>query len=658
MEVLLDDVPAWLWQRFHDHAARIEAPHAFTPVVERWRRAHTLGAAADGAVPDDHLLRGPALREHSERAGALAAAATRTLDETQAFLAQRGYLLLLADPDGVVVSTRGGGAFADEARRVRLIEGACWSEAVRGTNAIGTALTEAQPTAVKGHAHYGRRFQNLVCYAAPICGPDGRVVGVLDATSSLERADDVVGFTVTAAARALEDALRQGAYASAGAAVARALTQAFERVRGPVLLIEPPGRIARANAAAHSLLGDAGGTRVQATLGLSFGVLLAEAADAAATGLALTVRGADGRPRTMRAFVDPIAAVDGSVIALVVYLEDRVGPAAARTLAPADPFAALFSADPAVDTALGFARTMAASTVPIMILAETGAGKELVASAIHRASPRRDGPFVAVNCGAIAPSLLESELFGYAPGAFSGAERAGRAGYLAEASGGTLFLDEVAEMPPAMQAALLRVLEDGTYRRVGEARPTHADVRIVTATCRDLPAAVAEGRFRQDLYYRLKGATVTLPALRARRDRVALAEHLVCELAARQGRRAPTLAPELAAWIETYPWPGNIRELKTVLDVALVLAGGAPALACAHLPPDLATTSTVAASPAVAPAVAAVPGRLDEVEAATVRQALAAAAGNVSAVAARLGVARSTVYRMMRRAGLRGDGDR
>jgi PAS domain-containing protein len=405
MEVLLDDVPAWLWQRFHDHAARIEAPHAFTPVVERWRRAHTLGAAADGAVPDDHLLRGPALREHSERAGALAAAATRTLDETQAFLAQRGYLLLLADPDGVVVSTRGGGAFADEARRVRLIEGACWSEAVRGTNAIGTALTEAQPTAVKGHAHYGRRFQNLVCYAAPICGPDGRVVGVLDATSSLERADDVVGFTVTAAARALEDALRQGAYASAGAAVARALTQAFERVRGPVLLIEPPGRIARANAAAHALLGDAGGTRVQATLGLSFGVLLAEAADAAATGLALTVRGADGRPRTMRAFVDPIAAVDGSVIALVVYLEDRVGPAAARTLAPADPFAALFSADPAVDTALGFARTMAASTVPIMILAETGAGKELVASAIHRASPRRDGPFVAVNCGAIAPSL-------------------------------------------------------------------------------------------------------------------------------------------------------------------------------------------------------------------------------------------------------------
>ena len=650
MEVQLDDVPAWLWQRFHDHAARIEAPQAFAPVVERWQRAHTLGAAADGAVPDDHLLRGPTLREHTERAGLITAAATRTLDETQAFLAERGYLLLLADPDGVVVSTRGGGAFADEARRIRLIEGACWSEAVRGTNAIGTALTESRPTVVKGRAHYGRRFHGLVCYAAPIAGPDGRVVGVLDATSSVDRIDDVVGFTVTAAARALEDALRQGAYASAGAAVARALTTAFERVRGPVLLIEPPGRVARGNAAAHALLGPVDGApRVQAVLGLGFAPLLAEALDPGARGLELAVRGADGRARPMRAMIDPIATVDGSVIALVVYLEDRPGRAGARGLpAPAiDPFAALFSADPAVDASLRFARTVAASTVPVMILAETGAGKELVASAIHRASPRKDGPFVAVNCGAIAPGLLESELFGYAPGAFSGAERGGRAGYLAEASGGTLFLDEVAEMPPAMQAALLRVLESGTYRRVGEATTAHADVRIVTATCRALPTLVADGRFRQDLYYRLKGATVTLPALRARRDRVALAAHLIEQLAARHGVPAPTISAELAAWIDAHPWPGNVRELKTVLDVALVLAAGAAELTCAHLPPDAAAAD--AADAAAPPA----PERLDEVEAAALRRALAEADGNVSAVAARLGVARSTVYRMMRRAGLR-----
>ncbi|MEZ4403266.1 MAG: sigma 54-interacting transcriptional regulator [Kofleriaceae bacterium] len=649
MEVQLDDVPAWLWQRFHDHAARVEAPRAFTPVVERWRRSQALGVAVDGPAPDERLLRGEALRLHTERAGALAATAARTLDQAQAFLAERGYLMLLADPDGVVVSTRGGGAFADEARRVRLIAGACWSEAARGTNAIGTALCEARPTAVLGHAHYGRRFHGLVCYASPVCGPDGRVVGVLDATSTLERADDVVGFTVTSAARALEDALRQGAYASAGSAVARALTQAFERVGGPVLLIEPPGRIARANGAAQAVLGvpERAG-RVQAVLGVGWSVLRAEAASPTAGGLALTLRDGDGRPQPMRAMVDPIAALDGSVIALVVYLESpraRPARAAPPAIGVADPFAALFSRDPGLDHALGFARRVAASDVPVMILAETGAGKELVATAIHQASLRRGRPFVAVNCGALAPSLLESELFGYAPGAFSGAERTGRAGYFAEASGGTLFLDEVAEMSPAMQAALLRVLEGGSYRRVGDAAVLHADVRIVTATCRDLPALVADGRFRQDLYYRLKGATVTLPPVRARADRLALARHLIELLAARRGAPAPTVDAALAAWIEAQPWPGNVRELKTVLDVALVLADGAPALGLAHLPPEPVAT------PAAAPTA---PHQLEEAEASVLRQALAACAGNVSAVAARLGVARSTVYRMMRRAGVRG----
>ena len=647
MEVSLDDVPAWLWQRFHDHAARVEAPAAFAPVIERWQRAHTLGADADGPDGEEHLVRGTALRDHLERADVITTVAERTLAETQAFLAARGYLLLLADPDGVVVATRGGGAFADEARRVRLIEGACWSEATRGTNAIGTALTEARPTAVVGHAHYGRRFHGLVCYAAPIAGPDGRLVGVLDATSTVERVDDVVGFTVTAAARALEDALRQGAYASAGAAVARALTQAFERVHGPVLLIEPPGRVARANAAAVELFGPLDdGARVQAVLGLGFRPLVA----AVGAGIELMVRDRAGRPRALRAHVDPIATLDGSTIALVVYLEERRATAPRVLPAPAiDPFARLFSRDPAVDRALGFARKVAPSTVPVMILAETGAGKELVASALHHASPRSAAPFVAVNCGAIAPGLLESELFGYAPGAFSGAGRDGRTGYLAEASGGTLFLDEVAEMPAAMQAALLRVLEDGTFRRVGDARPSHADVRIITATCRDLPALVADGRFRQDLYYRLKGATVALPPLRARADRLALAQHLIGELAARHGHAAaPTIDPLLAAWIEAYPWPGNVRELKTVLDVALVIADGAPVLELAHLPPDVVDAAVVAPA-------AASPARLEEVEAATLRQALSAAAGNISAVASRLGVARSTVYRMMRRAGLRAE---
>jgi len=646
--VFLDDVPVWLWRRFQGHAARVEAPRGFAPVLERWRRAQTLGAPVEGPPPDDELLRGEELRIHEDRAGALIASAARTLDETKGFLEARGYLLLVADPDGVVVATRGGGAFADEAQRVRLIEGACWSEASRGTNAIGTALVESRPTVVKGHAHYGRRFHGLVCYAAPIHGPDGGVLGVLDATSTVDRTDDVVAFTVNTAARALEDALRQGAYASAGSAVARALTQSFERVGGPVLLIEPPGRIQRANRGAATALGPIeSGTPVEAVLGLDWQALRAEAVRSASGGrIVLLPARHGGRARDARLIVDPIATLDGSVIALVAYVEPVSAVPSPRRprleAAPAlDPFARLFSADPALDAALALARRVAPSSVPVMLLAETGAGKELVARAIHDASRRARGPFVAVNCGAIAPTLLESELFGYAPGAFTGADKGGRAGTFADASGGTLFLDEVAEMSPAMQASLLRVLDDGSYRRVGDGRISHADVRIVTATCRDLPALVAAGTFRQDLYFRLKGATIALPPLRARRDRVELARHLVAALAADQGlAEAPSLSPALAAWIEGQPWPGNVRELKSLLEVVLVLAGGAPRLELAHLPPEPAPVAR-----------AAEPDRLDEIEDHVLRRALAEAGGNVSAAAERLGVARSTVYRMMRRHG-------
>ncbi|MBP6633969.1 MAG: sigma-54-dependent Fis family transcriptional regulator [Kofleriaceae bacterium] len=668
--VLLADAPSWLWTRFHDHAARVEVPRVFAPVVERWQRARGLGASAEGAAPEEHLLRGDALRAHADRASALTRAAEATLTEASGLLASRGYLLLLADADGVVVHTSGGGDFADEARRVRLIDGACWSEAARGTNAIGTALAEACPTVVTGGAHYGRAFHNLVCYAAPVCGPDGRVLGVLDATSTVDRADDLIGFTITSAARALEGVLRQGAYAHAGSAVSRALTRSLERVPGPVVLIEAPGRVAHGNDAARARFG-AGlvGATARGLLGLGWAELCAEAARPSAGGRPIVLRLAGGN-RGARLRVDPIAAHDGATIAVVAYLEAdeplrrprsearAVEPAGATASAGAGAdaaFARLYAGDPALRAALTFARRVAPSTVPVMLLAETGSGKELVAGAIHAASVRARGPFVAVNCGAISPALLESELFGYGAGAFTGASPSGRVGYLAEASGGTLFLDEVAEMPPAMQASLLRVLEDGTYRRVGESHTTRADVRIITATCRDLPAMVEGGRFRQDLYFRLKGATLVLPPLRARTDRVGLAHHLLGELAARRGQPAPALSPALQAWIGAQPWPGNVRELKSVLDVALVLADGDDPLDLHHLPPDpLAATAPAPALPALPRGDGGDgPARLDEVEAEVVRRALDAEGGNVSSVAARLGVARSTVYRMLRRAGLR-----
>jgi transcriptional regulator with PAS, ATPase and Fis domain len=467
-------------------------------------------------------------------------------------------------------------------------------------------------------------------------GLDGVPIAVLDATSRIECADAAVGLMVSRAARALEELIKLQAYASAGASVTRVLGRSLDRMRDPALLIEAPGVIARASTAARELLGpNIAGRDPSAVLGLAWSEMLAEALSPMPGGRPLLGRGASRRAWRMR--VDPVAAPGGAIVAMVVVLEP--GHARAHTTeigvrrAAPDPFAPIFAEDAAVEAAVTWSRRLATSDLPIMLLAETGAGKELFAQAIHAASPRAAGPWHAINCGSMSPSLLESELFGYAPGAFTGAERTGRTGLFHAARGGTLFLDEVAEMSPAMQAALLRVLETNTFRRVGDTRLERTDVRVVCATCRDLPALVAAGSFRQDLYYRLKGAIVRIPSLRERTDVLPLAAHLL-------GGEA-VLSPEAEESIARHSWPGNVRELKSVLAVARVAAAGGAWIDRAHLPPE------IAAAPLEAPAP------LDDIERDALVRALSEAGGNVSLAARRLGIARSTIHRMKRRHGLR-----
>ncbi|MCA8953172.1 MAG: sigma-54-dependent Fis family transcriptional regulator, partial [Planctomycetes bacterium] len=530
--LILDPAPTDLWLAFQAE------PRALTGhggIVAHWQRSRALGASPDGPRPEDALERGAALRDRTESLDALIARGRGVLERIAAVAHEHDYSLLLADADGVVLKAMGGGGFAAAARQVRLIEGAHWGEQTRGTNAIGTALAEQRPVFVRGSAHYARSYHELVCYAAPVRGPDGSIVGVLDATSVFDRDDRSMGFGVVAAALALEEVLRAHSFGRAGAQVVRALSRTLEHVATPAVLVVPPGRIARCNGAARELLGPHGvRAGLRQVLGLSFAEL---AAMAGRDGLCCTV---GPRRAPMRLHVDPIES-EGALIAALVLLEpvQRVSsspaPPPVRAVAAGGAFDALFAADAATRAALVFARKVAPSELPIMLLAETGSGKELVAQGIHRASGRGDRPFVAVNCGSIQPTLLESELFGYGPGAFTGAERRGHDGYLAAAGAGTLFLDEVAEMPLAMQAALLRVLETRSYRRVGETELRPAHCRIVCATCRDLPALVAAGQFRRDLYFRLRGATVTLPPLRRRSDIAALARHLLERVAETRG---------------------------------------------------------------------------------------------------------------------------
>lgn len=288
--------------------------------------------------------------------------------------------------------------------------------------------------------------------------------------------------------------------------------------------------------------------------------------------------------------------------------------------------------------------TIAASPSTVLILGETGTGKEVVARTIHDLSPRRARPFVAVNCGALPEALLESELFGYRAGAFTGAVR-DRPGRFAAAAGGTLFLDEIGEISPVVQVRLLRVLQERTYEPLGSNRSESADVRVIAATHRDLGRRMREGAFREDLYYRINVVRVELPPLRARREDIPLlAEQFTARFNRLQGRSVPGLAPEALSLLLAHDWPGNVRELENVIERAFILCGDGD-IRLAHLPADL-TARVTAAAPADLRAAR------DLLDTQSILTALRRNGFNRLAAARELGVHKSTLFRRIRQLGI------
>jgi len=330
----------------------------------------------------------------------------------------------------------------------------------------------------------------------------------------------------------------------------------------------------------------------------------------------------------------------------------REGSAARRRV-----LGALIGHSPAMQSLADQVERVLATDVAVAIFGESGTGKELVARAIHDGGSRSRGPFVAINCGAIPPSLQESELFGHERGAFTGATQT-RRGCFELARGGTLFLDELGEMSPSAQAALLRTLQEKTVRRVGGSAEVPVDVRIVCATRRDLKAEVAAGRFREDLYFRLVVYPIELPPLRSRREDVALlAEHALGRLQAEGAVRVRGVAPGALDALARYPWPGNVRELLNVMQRALLTCAGEE-ITRDDLPADIRFHPGAAAEPAGSPSGEeallvslccdgdrVLP--LEQIERFAIQRALGIADGNVRRAAAMLGIGRATLYRRL-----------
>jgi transcriptional regulator with PAS, ATPase and Fis domain len=307
--------------------------------------------------------------------------------------------------------------------------------------------------------------------------------------------------------------------------------------------------------------------------------------------------------------------------------------------------------DPAMSEVLRLIDLVANSDVSVVLLGETGVGKEVLAARVHAGSARASGPFVRINCAALADSLLESELFGHERGAFTGAVAA-KAGLFESAEGGTIFLDEIGETPAATQVKLLRVLETREVMRVGGLKPRAVDVRVVAATHRDLPERVAGGAFREDLWFRLNGMTIAIPPLRERKSEILpLAARFVREACARASRQEPAIAAEVRDRLVAYDWPGNVRELKTTMERAVVLAQGGQ-IDVEHVllsaPQQRSSTARVNRdTQPVMPAAASLPDAVSALEKQRIEEALRACNGNQTAAAKMLGISRRTlVYRL------------
>lgn len=560
-------------------------------------------------------------------------------------IANTQHMVLLTDAEGAIVHALGDADFLEKANRVALTPGVTWSEASKGTNAIGTAIAEQAPAMVHADQHFLAANHFLTCSAAPILDHRGELAGVLDVSGDRRGYHHHTMALVRMSALMVENQLFAAAFDDAITLHFHTRPEFVGTLMEGIASFTPGGRFLSANRAALSQFGlSVNGLRAHSFSSL-FDLPLSALYDhyrAAAPGL-LDLRMHGGMRVCARA---ELRLARGTQ---VLSAEAAPTTALRHVQAPLERpsrLRQLDTGDPVLARALDKVSRVLGHDVTILITGETGTGKELLARALHADSPRADAPFVAVNCAAIPDTLIESELFGYEEGAFTGARKKGATGYIQQAHGGTLFLDEIGDMPSPLQARLLRVLQERVVTPLG-GRPVPVDLQLVCATNHDLRQRIAAGLFREDLYYRLNGLVVKLPPLRERSDLETLTHQLLAADTPGAGCR---ISPDVLGLFRRHRWPGNLRQLASLLRTAAIMAGDAAEIRRHHLPDDfleeLIDMDEAPPEPAALQAHAA--GiKLGEVERAAMLQALAAHDGNVSAAARALGVSRNTFYRKL-----------
>lgn len=556
-------------------------------------------------------------------------------------------MVLLTDAQGVILHTLGDADFIEKANRVALAPGVGWSEQRMGTNAIGTAIAERAPSLVHADQHFLAANHFLTCSAAPITDHQGTVIGVLDVSSDRRSYHKHTMALVRMSALMIENQLFAATFEHTIILRFHTRPEFIGTLMEGMAAFSPGGRFLAANRNGLFQLGLSYPALQTHTFSSLFGLPVSALFDhyrTAAPGL-LDLCMHNGVRVRARAELRL-----GSGAHALTAPDTPTTPQPAIT-APAKPrrlsgLRYLNTGDPQLEKVIEKVNKVLGRDIPILIMGETGTGKELLAQAIHNDSPRAMGPFVAVNCASIPETLIESELFGYEDGAFTGARKKGSVGKILQANGGTLFLDEIGDMPVSLQAHLLRVLQERMVTPLGSGKSIPVNVELICATNHNLRERIAQGLFREDLYYRLNGLVVKLPPLRERTDLETVVRKI---LATESDGGNYTVSDEVLALFRRHKWPGNFRQLTNLLRTAIIMAGDEHEIGMRHMPDDfLDDIADEALAPAPGPEHLIASGaNLEEMELNVILRSLEANGGNVSATARALGVSRNTIYRKL-----------
>lgn len=629
----------YVWRKFMagDHID----PSLVRPIIlQSWHRCRDrqqppYGSHASSRIPDAEL--------HTllSKNKSLITAALPFMHNLYKLMEDSGFVVVLASAEGLILEVIGNKESNDSNQSIHYVRGSSWTEACAGTTAIGLVLLGSGPIQVAGAEHFYRENQKWACSAAPILDANGTFLGVLSVTGPKKQVHcHTLGMVVSAAA-AISNLLTVQVKQRELEESAHIHSTIVNSISDGLLMLNGKGIVTHINPTGAKILRlnpqEAVGKPISSLLDFKPVVLRCLETGVGYTDKEFfieTNRGTLHFVKTAIVIKDESGNVDAVVdifreIKRVHKLVNHMVGATARFA-----FEDIIGFSPALSETVKLAKIASHSAANVLIQGESGTGKELIAQAIHNGSPRADGPFVAINCGAIPRDLVESELFGYEDGAFTGARHGGRPGKFELANGGTILLDEIGEMPLDIQVKLLRVLQDKRISRVGGQRYIGVDVRIIAATNRDLEQEVREGNFRADLYYRLNVLPVLVPPLRERNgDIEMLVTFLLTKMCQELGVAIKRFSPEALQFLAAYDWPGNVRELENVVERAVNICAEQE-ISTEYLPRNLL------AKPSICwPEVS-----LKEMEFRHITETLEKSGGNISIASKLLGIGRNTLY--------------